>query len=256
MIKIKHPVILSIFTACLLLSNVNISRAQSFSFLVDSDNSQQDYVLAAADGSANITIFKDAAHPSHNMKFMQLAAAKDISSFFSYDNSMEPASDLYLVRFPKYDNSDYGQSPLVSIKYEPGSSIKGAYYYNWSTLKFEKIDALIDATSSAVSFTWPGQEELIFCLFRDPELVGNASWYVHPRYRNQLIAASVDFPKNTKLKVINLLNNKEVIVVVKDYGPDKSKHPDRVVDLSKPAFKAISALSAGVVKVKVVKIIN
>ena len=45
-----------------------------------------------------------------------------------------------------------------------------------------------------------------------------------------------------------------MVVTVKDYGPDKSKFPDRVIDLSKEAFKAISPIGAGVIRVKVMKV--
>lgn len=96
-----------------------------------------------------------------------------------------------------------------------------------------------------------GQTELMFAVFGDKELIGNASWYVHPKYVGELIAASTDFAMDTKLKVIAVNSGKEVIVTVKDYGPDKIIHPDRVVDLSKEAFSVLAPTGAGVIKVKV-----
>lgn len=254
MIKIKHSGALLLIFCFLFAGRINPAQAQPFSYQEDSDNSRQDYVLASPDKIVDFKIYQDSAHPSHNIKFMQLAAADQISSYFSYDGSLQPASDLYLIRIPQFAPENFNQDPLISIKFETSSSIRGAYYYDWNSLKFVKLETLMDATSSLASFDWPDREELIFALFKDQELVGKASWYTHPRYRNEFIAASVDFPKNTKLKVINLSNNKAVIVTVKDYGPDKSVHPDRVVDLSKPAFKVLSPLGAGVIKVKVVKI--
>ena len=97
-----------------------------------------------------------------------------------------------------------------------------------------------------------GQSEIMFTVLGDQELSGTASWYVHPKYKGQLIAASTDFPLDTKLKVISENSGKEVTVTVKDYGPDKSIHPDRVVDLSKEAFSVLAPTGAGVIKVKVV----
>ncbi|MFA6919223.1 MAG: septal ring lytic transglycosylase RlpA family protein, partial [Patescibacteria group bacterium] len=106
-----------------------------------------------------------------------------------------------------------------------------------------------------LQFDFPaGKQALQFAIFSEPELVGTASWYVHPKYKTDLIAASVDFAQDTKIKVINLDNNKEVIVTVKDYGPDKSVFPDRVVDLSKEAFKKIASTSQGVIRVKVIPV--
>ena len=40
-------------------------------------------------------------------------------------------------------------------------------------------------------------------------------------------------------------------MTIKDYGPVKSIHPDRVIDLGKEAFKKIASTGAGVIKVKV-----
>lgn len=79
---------------------------------------------------------------------------------------------------------------------------------------------------------------------------------------NKLTAASPNLPFNTKVKIINLKNNKSVIVRINDRGPfkmDKSTgkvqkplqpHPSRVFDLSKAAFDSIGNLDKGVLKVK------
>lgn len=80
---------------------------------------------------------------------------------------------------------------------------------------------------------------------------GKASWYVHPRYRYEMMAASTVHKKGTKVKVTNLKNNKSVIVTIKDYGPDPIRHPDRVIDLNKVAFAKIASTRAGVIDVRV-----
>ncbi|MBI5077454.1 hypothetical protein HZB94_03675 [Candidatus Falkowbacteria bacterium] len=83
---------------------------------------------------------------------------------------------------------------------------------------------------------------------------GQASWY---KYKNCLCAASPDYPKGTKLKVQNLNNGKEVVVLVNDYGPDRSLFPARAIDLDKVAFKRLGPLGAGVLKnIKVTKVGN
>jgi D-alanyl-D-alanine carboxypeptidase len=83
-----------------------------------------------------------------------------------------------------------------------------------------------------------------------PEImtVGKASWY---KYKEGLFAASPDFVKGTKLRVYNTGNGKFVDVTVNDYGPDRTKHPDRVVDLDRVAFQKISPLNAGVINVRI-----
>ena len=81
--------------------------------------------------------------------------------------------------------------------------------------------------------------------------VGHASWYVHPRYRKELMAASTQFPKGSKVRVTNLANNKTVIVMIKDWGPDPIQHPDRVIDLNKVAFQKIASARSGIIDVRV-----
>jgi hypothetical protein len=78
---------------------------------------------------------------------------------------------------------------------------------------------------------------------------GMASWY---RYKNCLCAASPDVPKGTKLKVSRQDDpSKSVIVTVNDYGPDRSIHPDRVIDLDYLAFEKIGNPRGGVLAVTV-----
>jgi len=87
-------------------------------------------------------------------------------------------------------------------------------------------------------------------IFEDtqPE-VGKASWYA---YKGCLCAASPDYPKGTKLRV-SRVNEPEsfVDVVVNDYGPDRSIHPERVIDLDLVAFERLVPRTWGVVDVKV-----
>jgi len=82
--------------------------------------------------------------------------------------------------------------------------------------------------------------------FPDTMTSGKASWYA---YRGGLFAASPDYPKGSRLRVHNRENGKFVDVVVNDYGPDRSIHPDRPIDLDKVAFSKIADLSDGVVDV-------
>jgi rare lipoprotein A len=79
-------------------------------------------------------------------------------------------------------------------------------------------------------------------------LEGKATWY---NYKPGLFAAAVDFPRGSKLKVFNKDNGKSVEVVVNDYGPNRIKYPERVIDLEKAAFALIADLGQGIVNVKV-----
>lgn len=78
--------------------------------------------------------------------------------------------------------------------------------------------------------------------------VGKASWYA---YKGGNFAASPDFPKGSRLRVYNLDNNKFVDVEINDYGPDRSIHPGRAIDLDKVAFSRIASLGAGIINVNI-----
>lgn len=78
---------------------------------------------------------------------------------------------------------------------------------------------------------------------------GTATWY---KYKQCNCAASPDFPKGTELLVRSVDQpDKTVVVRVNDYGPDRSLFPTRVIDLDSVAFKLLSPLSAGVIRVTV-----
>ena len=100
----------------------------------------------------------------------------------------------------------------------------------------------VTATTDSIS----GQLIVLY----NPEVlsVGTASWY---KYKNGLFTASPDFAKGTVLRVYNLDNGKSVDVTVNDYGPERDKHPDRVVDLDYVAFSKIASPGAGLIPVKI-----
>jgi len=78
--------------------------------------------------------------------------------------------------------------------------------------------------------------------------IGQASWYA---YKGCNCAASPDFPKDTLVKVINVDNDKSVVVKINDYGPDRSIHPNRIIDLDVVAFKKIGDKRDGIINVLV-----
>jgi len=77
-------------------------------------------------------------------------------------------------------------------------------------------------------------------------IIGRASWYYN---RGGLFAASTKFKKGSVLRVINPANNKYVDVTINDYGPNKRKYPNRIIDLDKFAFQKIAALKSGLIKI-------
>jgi len=89
-------------------------------------------------------------------------------------------------------------------------------------------------------------------------LTGRASWYGEPHHgrltasgevfdKNALTAAHRSLPFGTRLRVVNLENDREVEVRINDRGPTT---PGRVLDLSYAAARALGAVGSGVIPVR------
>lgn len=96
---------------------------------------------------------------------------------------------------------------------------------------------------------------------REPDafLTGNASWYgrAHqgrktasgePFDMNALTAAHRTLPLGTRVLVTNLRNGRTVEVRINDRGP---QIPDRIIDLSYAAARALDAVGDGVFRVRI-----
>lgn len=87
---------------------------------------------------------------------------------------------------------------------------------------------------------------------------GSASWYGEPHHgrltasgerfdMHALTAAHPTLPFGTRLRVVNLDNDRAVEVRINDRGPAV---PGRIIDLSYAAARALDAVGAGVVPVQ------
>jgi len=254
MLKKTAPLLLILSLIISFLHFTMPAQAESFIIIQEVENPVSgDSSIKTPDGIVAIDFSENSLKQPIAIKLMNILEKNSIGSQLNLPEKLFPQTDLYYFNFdPK--TAECNSQPQIKIKIKD-SNYKQAYYYDWSSLRFVPASTTIDASSSQMIFDLPpGQREIMFTVLGDQELSGTASWYVHPKYRGELIAASTDFPFDTKLKVIGANTGKEVIVTVKDYGPDKSIHPDRVVDLSKEAFKVLAPTGAGVIKVKVIPI--
>jgi D-alanyl-D-alanine carboxypeptidase len=161
--------------------------------------------------------------------------------------ALTPAYDYSFVSSGLYDPS----RPLeIKLNYpNKNNNLKQIFAYDsisnvWRpilTKDFPK-EQYVTATTDAIS------GRLIVLSNPDVLTVGDASWY---KYKNGLFAASPDFAKGTVLRVYNLANGKSVDVTVNDFGPERAKHPTRVVDLDKVAFQKIASTGEGLVAVRI-----
>jgi len=137
-----------------------------------------------------------------------------------------------------------------SVKYNDNSYFrKNMFYYDQTKKAWIILPSIINIGASKLISNFSLNYAKVAVLENEKTMSdGVASWY---KYKNCLCAASPDYPKGTKLKVTNIDNGKSVVVKVNDWGPERDKFPDRVIDLDVVAFKKIAPKSAGLCKVKV-----
>ena len=182
-------------------------------------------------------------------------AATELSISAGADNGNLPWEWQAIT--PAYDYSFYTAGfydpawPLeIKISYGAENNyLKQIFSYDYLSNTWQPIlthdfpaEKYVTATTKAL------RGRLIVLANPDILTVGTASWY---KFKNGNFTASPDFAKGTILRVHNLANGKFVDVTVNDWGPERDKHPDRVVDLDYVAFQKIAATSAGLISVKV-----
>ncbi len=161
--------------------------------------------------------------------------------------ALSPAYDYSFSNFGFYD-----PSRLLEIK----------IYYTVNSADYKRIfsyDAFAKTWQPLDTTDYPEQRFVVaktnstsgqVIVLSSPKLmtVGTASWYA---FRGGDFAASPDFAKGSVLRVHNLDNGKTVDVTINDWGPERDKHPDRVIDLDKVAFSKIASPSVGLIRVKI-----
>lgn len=249
---------ISIFSFILFL-NIDQAKAEDFLYF-ESINYPliSDYNLIPENNSSiSLKFFAGSTKSVLTLKMMTIVNKEEIGNFFTIPENKKPATDLYFINFTPIADDSFSISPKLTLKYETDGYYKEVYFYDWTILEFVKLDSVRDELNKTLTVELPKRKKIMVAIFNEPELVGKASWYVHPKYENELIAASRDFAIDSKLKVYNLYNNKEVVVTVKDYGPKKCSDwtereqrlmgpcQERIIDLSKLAFLQL-ATSTGV----------
>jgi D-alanyl-D-alanine endopeptidase (penicillin-binding protein 7) len=177
----------------------------------------------------------------------EIATSSDIVNVAWQWQALSPVFDYKFISSQIYDPS---RPMTIKISYDKTNNfLKKIFVYDelsrvWTPI--ETKDFPNEKYVSAVTTSIAGR----LALFSDPEIlsVGTASWY---SYKGGNFAASPDFAKGSVIRVYNLKNNKFVDVVINDWGPERAKHPDRVIDLDKVAFKKIASTGDGLVKIKI-----
>ena len=76
---------------------------------------------------------------------------------------------------------------------------------------------------------------------------GRASWYA---YKDCMCAAHPFYEKGRFVRVTAVNSGKSVIVKINDRGPDRTIHPDRIIDLDATAYRELAPLGSGTIAVR------
>jgi len=220
------------------------SDISKISFLLSPENTATGFTADAFDNQFKI-IFPTGA----------IVASTDLSCEINNDNLATPWNLKKVSQVYQYDFSDdtaYNATlPLeLRISYDSAdNNYKRIFFYDQGNNTWRELPSIDNTKEKYVS----AKTSLVYArvaVFSDPTILssGKASWYA---YKGGDFAASPDFPKGSRLRVYNLANKKFVDITVNDYGPDRVKHPDRVVDLDKKAFLKIASSKDGIINVKV-----
>lgn len=257
----KKLILLIIITFGLI---VNLSEASTKDFVhfdIINYPLNEDYLITPPDNSdLTIRIFADSVKEKLILKALMIVDQDSIGNFFALPIDRTPASDLYFIKFTPENEDNFLSQPQLTIKYQPDNKYKEVYFYDWTILEFVELESVRDEVNKTLSVKLPKRKKIMIVLFNEPELLGQASWYVYPEYSGQLIAASRDFAINSRVKVYNFYNEREVVVTIKDFGPKKCSDwtekeqrlmgpcQDRVLDLSKEAFlKLATTTGVGII---------
>lgn len=254
MTRMKLFSILFLFSVLLLpLSGFAQVNEQIISTEFDADTIVKGYTLESSDQLMRLGIRPNTLNVSTRVDIKTLDSSLMVDTLPS-DKTL--VGNIYLfdiLNKTSYDGKDFF---FLEIKYPEQETEevilhgrRRIHYYNKIKQQWEELPSEDNpATQSVRSLIHLPYARL--AIFEESVLeVGKASWY---GYKNCDCAASPDYPKGSYVSVSSVADPaKTVTVKINDYGPDRSVHPERIIDLDKVAFKKIAPLGAGVIDVRV-----
>ncbi len=216
------------------------------------------------------------------LQLLTLAACSESDVYVDYEGEKVRVLDEY---------KSYNELPMdYKLKYHPVMTDDPAskdYYYvkikredgsidffgvnNWDGTYYEK-NRVVDRQSEAEVIV-PVLQQLPynFAPLDYPPLPGpfgegKASWYGGDFEKESLnkttangeifnpealTCASWYYPFGTKLRITNLANGESIEVRVNDRGPNRIELPDRIIDLTRRAFREIADSDRGLIDVRV-----
>lgn len=215
---------------------------------IDTPTLQKGYTIEGFEGRLRVGIFPEVLAVETDVALKDFYNPEEI---LPIPADKKPVSHIY-----EFDISNktafHDEKPvIIEIKYDSDYvGFRSIYYFDKGKSSWIKIPSY-DITGSKkmrANLHLP-YARLAVLEDRGAMETGTASWY---SWKDCDCAASPDYPKGTRLSVTNLDNGKSVVVTVNDYGPERDKFPNRVIDLDKEAFSKIANPASGLCNVRVV----
>ncbi|PIR93204.1 hypothetical protein COT99_01950 [Candidatus Falkowbacteria bacterium CG10_big_fil_rev_8_21_14_0_10_43_10] len=209
---------------------------------LDKETIAKGYTVSAFEEKIKLSLVPEVLNKDTGVDVMELH--EPIIEPWQFDR----ISEVYQFEFRNKAAYDNHKPFIIQLKYNSDdNNLKQVYYYD-KNFNFWRALPTRDYPGEKMARAYIHLPFARVAVFSNPEVMaaGRASWY---GYKGGDFAASPDFPKGSRLRVTNLENNKFVDVEINDWGPDRSIHPDRVVDLDKAAFKKIAGLGGGIINV-------
>lgn len=223
-----------------------------YSLKIDQPTLLRGYTATVFDDNFKVGIFPEVLNEETEIIFKEFTIPE---KFLPIPDPKEKKLISHIFEFDiKNKDAFHNEKPvIIEIKYPADSNnLKKIYFWDKGKGEWRELPSksILERNVIRAPLHLPYAR---LAIFEDQNImeVGVASWY---KYRDCNCAASPDWPKGSQLKVTNLYNDSYVLVTVNDYGPDRSIHPDRVIDLDLVAFEKIALRWLGLIKVKVEKL--
>lgn len=224
---------------------VGVSASYSFEASVGQTGLNRDLSLAAFDNQLQLGI------PAGQLIAPAIIEITRTDELITPPNNLLQVGSIYQINIP-VESFNNGGVYYLSLKSSESNYYKQVYWFDNTKNNWQPLETNENFNKKLISVTLKSPVIRLAVFENKTTLVkGKASWY---RYKSGLFTASPDFPVGTKLRVINLDNKKSVDVVVNDHGPDRSKLPNRTVDLDAVAFARLAPLGQGTINVAVEKL--
>lgn len=220
------------------------SASRSFSIFLDEVTIEKGYTVNAFNNDLKFSLVPGILNGS------TYVSAQHIDENMETPWNLERVSKIYQFEFLNKQAYNHDRPFYIQFSYnEDSDDYKKVYFYDSGINKWRPLPTKDFPEENFVRslIHLPFARIAVFSNSEIPTH-GAASWY---QYKGGAYAASPDFPKGSKLRVFNASNDEFIDVEVNDYGPDRSIHPDRVIDLDKQAFAEIADPGAGIINVKV-----